>query len=158
MLDVKSVLISFFLVRLCTSWTSPSVFLHDLSVQRCRTWIIWNYNLRISGYRNEMCILPARGCGRWAAGWTGGGPAALCSCSPGRPPGRRCPAESPPRSGTGSPAEAGWSPVRFHWVPWGSVKPRPGGGLLLANRAAGRQRRRTCEPLSRVLLLAQSSR
>lgn len=61
--------------------------------------------------------LPGLGCGKRAAGWTGGGLAGLGSCSRGRPPERHCPAGSPPRSGTGFLAAAGWSPGRFHWDP-----------------------------------------
>ncbi len=80
-----------------------------------------NYCSRNSYYLcldvTEIVSSPEPGCGRWAAGWTGGGPEVLGSYSRDRPPERRCPAASPPRSDTGSRAEAGWSPVHFRRDP-----------------------------------------
>lgn len=61
---------------------------------------------------------PRRGCGRWAAGWTGVGPTELGSCSRDRPPERRCPAGSPLQSDTGSQNEASLNRAHLLQGPW----------------------------------------
>lgn len=122
------------------SWYGPRILRIQQSQKLRGNWVMIAAakTVKLDGEIMPGYFLPVPDCVRWDAGWTGGGPAELGSCSLGRPPEQRCPAGSPPRSDTGSRAEAGWSPNHFRQVPC-QIRSRNGDGLLASHTLAKKE-------------------